>query len=58
MSFNCLEKELVTPPLDGLILPGVTRMSLLDLAKEWVRHISLRCTSLLLLNTLVITDKT
>ncbi|XP_061081357.1 branched-chain-amino-acid aminotransferase, mitochondrial isoform X2 [Conger conger] len=29
------EKELVTPPLDGLILPGVTRQSLLDLAQEW-----------------------
>ncbi|XP_056400505.1 branched-chain-amino-acid aminotransferase, mitochondrial-like isoform X1 [Hyla sarda] len=29
------EKELVTPPLSGLILPGVTRQSLLDLAKQW-----------------------
>ncbi|KAK3893274.1 hypothetical protein Pcinc_002906 [Petrolisthes cinctipes] len=29
------EKELVTPPLDGLILPGVTRDSLLTLAREW-----------------------
>uniref|UniRef100_A0A8C1BMN6 Branched-chain-amino-acid aminotransferase n=1 Tax=Cyprinus carpio carpio TaxID=630221 RepID=A0A8C1BMN6_CYPCA len=29
------EKELVTPPLDGIILPGVTRQSLLDLAREW-----------------------
>ncbi|XP_064178178.1 branched-chain-amino-acid aminotransferase, cytosolic-like [Anguilla rostrata] len=29
------EKELVTPPLDGMILPGVTRQSLLDLAREW-----------------------
>ncbi|KAI2666319.1 Branched-chain-amino-acid aminotransferase, cytosolic [Labeo rohita] len=29
------EKELVTPPLDGVILPGVTRQSLLDLAREW-----------------------
>nr|CAG4647008.1 EOG090X051P [Megafenestra aurita]SVE92357.1 EOG090X051P [Megafenestra aurita] len=29
------EKELVTPPLDGLILPGVTRLSLLELAREW-----------------------
>lgn len=29
------EKELVTPPLDGLILPGITRMSLLDLARGW-----------------------
>jgi branched-subunit amino acid aminotransferase/4-amino-4-deoxychorismate lyase len=31
-------KELVTPPLeDGLILPGVTRDSILTLAREWVR---------------------
>ncbi|XP_077994212.1 branched-chain-amino-acid aminotransferase, cytosolic-like [Glandiceps talaboti] len=29
------EKELVTPPLDGLILPGITRKSLLDLARQW-----------------------
>jgi branched-chain amino acid aminotransferase len=25
----------VTPPLEGLILPGVTRLSLLELAREW-----------------------
>ncbi|XP_047121507.1 branched-chain-amino-acid aminotransferase, cytosolic isoform X1 [Schistocerca piceifrons] len=29
------EKELVTPPLDGLILPGVTRYSIIDLCKQW-----------------------
>ncbi|KAG7492090.1 hypothetical protein MATL_G00011010 [Megalops atlanticus] len=29
------ERELVTPPLDGIILPGVTRQSLLDLARDW-----------------------
>ncbi|XP_068193902.1 branched-chain-amino-acid aminotransferase, mitochondrial [Antennarius striatus] len=29
------EKELITPPLDGMILPGVTRQSLLDLARNW-----------------------
>ncbi|XP_063232993.1 branched-chain-amino-acid aminotransferase, cytosolic isoform X2 [Bacillus rossius redtenbacheri] len=29
------ERELVTPPLDGLILPGITRQSVLDLAREW-----------------------
>ena len=28
------EEELVTPPLDGTILPGVTRMSLLELMKD------------------------
>lgn len=27
--------ELVTPPLDGIILPGVIRRSLLDLAETW-----------------------
>ncbi|XP_049648681.1 LOW QUALITY PROTEIN: branched-chain-amino-acid aminotransferase, mitochondrial-like [Accipiter gentilis] len=32
------EPELVTPPLDGLILPGVTRRSLLELAREWPHH--------------------
>lgn len=30
------EKELITPPLtNGLILPGVTRNSILTLATEW-----------------------
>ncbi|XP_062918830.1 branched-chain-amino-acid aminotransferase, cytosolic-like [Mobula hypostoma] len=29
------ELELLTPPLDGTILPGVTRQSLLDLARQW-----------------------
>lgn len=29
------EKELVTPPLDGTILPGITRASVLDLTREW-----------------------
>lgn len=29
------EKELMTPPLNGLILPGITRKSLLELAKNW-----------------------
>jgi branched-subunit amino acid aminotransferase/4-amino-4-deoxychorismate lyase len=32
-----VEKELITPSLDsGLILPGVTRRSLLELARKWV----------------------
>lgn len=30
------EKELVTAPLDGLVLPGITRKSLIELAKKWV----------------------
>lgn len=29
------QKELITPPLDGTILPGVTRDSLLTLARHW-----------------------
>ncbi len=29
------EKELITPPLDGTILPGVTRNSIIQLVKEW-----------------------
>lgn len=29
------EEELITPPLNGLILPGVTRKSILELAREW-----------------------
>ncbi|XP_067914985.1 branched-chain-amino-acid aminotransferase, cytosolic isoform X2 [Heterodontus francisci] len=29
------EEELVTPPLDGIILPGVVRQSILDLARKW-----------------------
>ena len=28
-------KELVTAPLDGTILPGVTRQSVLDICREW-----------------------
>jgi len=29
------KKELITAPLDGQILPGVTRKSILELCKEW-----------------------
>ncbi|OQR72481.1 branched-chain-amino-acid aminotransferase, partial [Tropilaelaps mercedesae] len=29
------EPELVTPPLNGLILPGITRRSIIELAREW-----------------------
>ncbi|XP_067000513.1 branched-chain-amino-acid aminotransferase, cytosolic isoform X2 [Anabrus simplex] len=32
------EKELITPPLDGLILPGVTRASILELSREWKKY--------------------
>lgn len=30
-----IERELITPPLNGLILPGITRDSILHLAREW-----------------------
>lgn len=33
--FFLLRGELVTPPLSGSILPGVTRDSVLTLAREW-----------------------
>ncbi|RUS80007.1 hypothetical protein EGW08_012241 [Elysia chlorotica] len=34
------EEELVTPPLEGgLILPGVTRKSVLEMAREWVKEV-------------------
>lgn len=29
------DKELITAPLNGLILPGITRQSIIQLAKEW-----------------------
>ena len=32
-----IEPEIATPPLNGLILPGVTRDSIIQLAKKWVR---------------------
>lgn len=33
--FQIAEKELRTPPLNGLILPGITRDSILALARQW-----------------------
>lgn len=29
------EKELITPELDGTILPGITRDSILELVRSW-----------------------
>ena len=29
------ERQLLTPALNDLILPGVTRLSLLELARQW-----------------------
>lgn len=28
-------RELITPPLNGLILPGITRDSILHLTRQW-----------------------
>lgn len=36
------EKELVTANLDGTILPGVTRQSIIELAKSWGIKVSER----------------
>lgn len=33
--FMISERELVTPPLNGLILPGITRDSILHLTRQW-----------------------
>ncbi len=35
ISFLFIERELLTPPISGLILPGITRQSILELAEEW-----------------------
>nr|XP_023672487.1 branched-chain-amino-acid aminotransferase, cytosolic isoform X1 [Paramormyrops kingsleyae] len=38
------EEELATPPLDGLILPGITRQSILELSQKWEEFkVSERC---------------
>ena len=31
-----IEEEIATPPLSGVILPGVTRKSMIELARTWV----------------------
>ena len=40
--FFLVENELVTPPLGGTILPGITRDSVLELARSWGINISER----------------
>ena len=32
-----IEEEIAMPPLSGVILPGVTRKSMIELARTWVR---------------------
>lgn len=34
-AFDFTERELLTPPLNGLILPGITRNSILSLVQQW-----------------------
>ncbi len=40
--FFLVEDELVTPPLGGTILPGITRDSVLELARSWGLNVSER----------------
>ncbi len=40
--FFYINEELVTPPLEGTILPGVTRDSVLHLARSWELKVSER----------------
>jgi branched-chain amino acid aminotransferase len=44
--FFVIEDELVTPPLRGTILPGVTRDSVLQLARHWGLNVSERLISI------------
>jgi len=32
-------RELITPPANGLIMPGVVRQTVLEMAKHWVSKI-------------------
>ena len=40
--FFVIDDELITPPLEGSILPGVTRDSVLQLARDWGWRVSER----------------
>jgi branched-chain amino acid aminotransferase len=40
--FFVIDGELVTPNLTGSILPGITRFSVIDLAKKWQMPVSER----------------
>lgn len=44
--FFVLNDELITPPLGGTILPGVTRDSVLAIAKHWGLKVTERCISI------------
>jgi branched-chain amino acid aminotransferase len=40
--FFLINDELITPPLEGSILPGITRDSVLQLARDWGYQVSER----------------
>ncbi|NLX19716.1 MAG: branched chain amino acid aminotransferase, partial [Desulfobulbus sp.] len=40
--FFLIDGELITPPLEGSILPGITRDSVLQLARDWGYRVSER----------------
>ena len=40
--FFVIKDELITPPLEGTILPGITRDSVLQLAQDWGYKVSER----------------
>ena len=44
--FFVIDDEIVTPELNGSILPGVTRMSVIELAKHWGENVSERKVSI------------
>ncbi|HHD63205.1 MAG TPA: branched-chain amino acid aminotransferase [Desulfobulbaceae bacterium] len=41
-AFFVINDELITPPLAGTILPGITRDSVLQLARDWGMHVNER----------------
>jgi branched-chain amino acid aminotransferase len=40
--FFVIDNEIITPELNGSILPGITRMSVIELAKHWNEKVSER----------------
>jgi branched-chain amino acid aminotransferase len=44
--FFVIDDEIITPELNGSILPGVTRMSVIELAKHWNEKVSERKVSI------------
>jgi len=44
--FFCIDEELITPPLTGSILPGITRDSVIRIARDWGIKVSERPVSI------------